>query len=370
MSASPSAAIVAAAVRAIVPPLLPVAATAASAVGSSPAPSSHSISAAAAAAAAAALHPPPPPTRKGQCGRVLVVGGSEEYCGAPFFAGMAALRTGADICHIVCDASSSPVIKGFSPDLIVHPYLRNESTYTDTAPTPALAISAISSRISTALLPRVHVVVIGPGLSRDAVALGVAERVAAAACGMGLPVVLDADGLHMLTRSPGLLRASGGRAVVTPNRGEFERLCEAVGVPLSPPASGSASAASTAAAEELSRRLGGVVVVEKGAVDVVTDGSVTLLSTASSSPRRCGGLGDILAGVLATFVAWSTRPGASSSSSSSSSSSPPPLVASAMAASAVARRAALRGFAARGRSMVARDVLEEVGGAFVEVCGK
>ena len=39
---------------------------------------------------------------KGQGGRIAVVGGSLEYTGAPYFAAMAALRTGADIAHVFC----------------------------------------------------------------------------------------------------------------------------------------------------------------------------------------------------------------------------------------------------------------------------
>ncbi len=62
-------------------------------------------------------------TRKGLSGRVAVIGGSEEYTGAPFLAGMSALRTGADLVHVVCPPSAAVAIKSYSPDLIVHPWL-------------------------------------------------------------------------------------------------------------------------------------------------------------------------------------------------------------------------------------------------------
>ena len=63
--------------------------------------------------------------RKGNCGRILVIGGSQEYTGAPYFASIAALRMGADIAHVICQPEASSVIKSYSPDLIVHPLLRN-----------------------------------------------------------------------------------------------------------------------------------------------------------------------------------------------------------------------------------------------------
>lgn len=62
-------------------------------------------------------------THKGEAGRIGVVGGSEEYTGAPIFAGMAAFRTGADLVHVFCAKNAAIPIKSFSPDLIVHPIL-------------------------------------------------------------------------------------------------------------------------------------------------------------------------------------------------------------------------------------------------------
>jgi ATP-dependent NAD(P)H-hydrate dehydratase len=62
-------------------------------------------------------------THKGEAGRIGVVGGSEEYTGAPIFASMAAFRTGADLVHVFCAKNAAIPIKSFSPDLIVHPIL-------------------------------------------------------------------------------------------------------------------------------------------------------------------------------------------------------------------------------------------------------
>ena len=62
-------------------------------------------------------------THKGEAGRIGVVGGSEEYTGAPIFASMAAFRTGVDLVHVFCARDAAIPIKSFSPDLIVHPIL-------------------------------------------------------------------------------------------------------------------------------------------------------------------------------------------------------------------------------------------------------
>ena len=57
-------------------------------------------------------------------GRVGIIGGSFEYTGAPFYAGMAALKTGADLCHIFCAEEAAIPLKSYSPELIVHPFLK------------------------------------------------------------------------------------------------------------------------------------------------------------------------------------------------------------------------------------------------------
>lgn len=59
-----------------------------------------------------------------QLGRVGVFGGSEDYTGAPYFASMAALRTGADLTYVFTAEEAAPALKGYSPELMVCAWLR------------------------------------------------------------------------------------------------------------------------------------------------------------------------------------------------------------------------------------------------------
>jgi ATP-dependent NAD(P)H-hydrate dehydratase len=45
-------------------------------------------------------------------------------------------------------------------------------------------------------------------------------------------------------------------------------------------------------------------VLRKGRHDIISDGTEVLVSLESGSPRRSGGQGDILAGVVAVARAW------------------------------------------------------------------
>lgn len=58
---------------------------------------------------------------KGTSGKLAVIGGSPQYTGAPYYAAYAPLKIGADLSYVYTDPDAANVIKGYSPDLIVHP---------------------------------------------------------------------------------------------------------------------------------------------------------------------------------------------------------------------------------------------------------
>lgn len=90
---------------------------------------------------------------------------------------MSAYLVGADISHVFCERKAASVIKSYSPDLIVHPYLRgNEGD--------AAAVEE--------WLPRLHVLVVGPGLGRASATQSTTEKVIRAACAAKMPLVIDA----------------------------------------------------------------------------------------------------------------------------------------------------------------------------------
>ena len=59
-------------------------------------------------------------------GRLGIIGGSQEYTGAPYYAAYAPLRIGADLSYLYTHPDAAPILKSYSPDLIVHPGLEFE----------------------------------------------------------------------------------------------------------------------------------------------------------------------------------------------------------------------------------------------------
>ena len=97
-----------------------------------------------------------------------------------------------------------------------------------------------------------------------------------------IPIVIDADGLWHLTNNPNVIRGYK-KAVLTPNAMEFSRLIHSVlhrgDVPphVHP---------DPEAVAEVCQALGGVTIVHKGSVDVISNGTSTEMCTDDGCPRR------------------------------------------------------------------------------------
>ena len=307
-----------------------------------------------------------PSLHKGAAGRIAILGRSQDYAGAPYFAAMAALRCGADLAYVFCAPSAAAAIKAYSPELMVTPCEEME-VEAHGATAPGKLVDA---------LPRLHALVVGPGLGRKPQALRCARAAMQAARQHGVPLVVDADGLYALHADGKLdagILAGYPRAVLTPNAMEVRRLCDAAVASTSSASSDSDSLGKllsalrspTAAGEGAGDGIDAPVLCLKGSTDKVLFHvpdeeawhSVDV-DDPRGAPKRCGGQGDILAGCIGTFLGWSKL-----STQSQPTSLPVAAVATA-AASVVVRSAAERAFARNHRATGTVDILNEVGEAF------
>ncbi|GLE06812.1 hypothetical protein PINS_up016422 [Pythium insidiosum] len=226
--------------------------------------------------------------RKGQHGRVGVVGGSFEYTGAPYYAGIAALKTGADLAHIFCTREAAIPIKSYSPELIVHPLLPSDASIAADAPQDSESAIDRSVKRIAEVFPRIDTLVFGPGLGRDRAVQTATSRLIAHAKEAQLVIVLDGDALFFASLEPSLINGYD-RIILTPNAMEYARLCAAVKLTDAP----DPVLAASVCPKLLSNALGSPVIVRKGRQDVLSDGRNVIKVDAESSPRRCGGQGDV-----------------------------------------------------------------------------
>ncbi|KAL2019796.1 hypothetical protein VTK56DRAFT_9147 [Thermocarpiscus australiensis] len=311
---------------------------------------------------------------KGQLGRVAVIGGSEDYTGAPYFSAMASARLGCDMSHVICTPSAATVIKSYSPNLMVHPLMRSSPSSPAAPVTSGSPDDTDPSRIAArivAMLDRLHVLVIGPGLGRDPLMQETCARVVRAARDRGIPLVLDADALQLVQRDPALVRGYA-LAVLTPNVVEFGRLARAVGVDeeVERAKEESAGGGETAKVEALARALGGVMIVQKGPKDHLSDGRTTLTVDLEGGRKRSGGQGDTLTGSIATFLGW-RKAYLDGIWETGGRLKEEELVGLAVfGGSAITRECSRLAFAKKGRSLQASDLTDEVHTAFMNLFGE
>jgi ADP-dependent NAD(P)H-hydrate dehydratase len=216
---------------------------------------------------------------KGDFGRALIIGGSRGMSGAVALAGMAALRGGAGLVRLAV------------PDRCLDTVAQFEAAYM-TVPLPcddAGRISASAEQQIIELSEAATVLACGPGLGRSD---ELDELVGRLYRQVTKPMVFDADGLNALASQSDVLAEPGGPRILTPHPGEFARL---VGKRLEGPQR-------QAAAVELAKRCG-VVVVLKGHRTIITDGRREAGNTTGNPGMATGGSGDVLTGILATFLA-------------------------------------------------------------------
>jgi ATP-dependent NAD(P)H-hydrate dehydratase len=173
---------------------------------------------------------------------------------------------------------------------MVHPLMRQSSHASTSETSSTIAKSVID------MLPRLHVLVIGPGLGRDQLMQDTCAKVIEAARKENMPFVLDADGLNIAQTRPELVQGYK-ECILTPNIVEFGRLCKAKGIDTKGLEDGKG-------AEKLSKAFGGVTILQKGQRDYISNGEKTFVSDIEGGLKRSGGQGDTLTGSLATFLGW------------------------------------------------------------------
>ncbi|PPJ49605.1 hypothetical protein CBER1_01940 [Cercospora berteroae] len=293
---------------------------------------------------------------KGQLGRVAVIGGSEDYTGAPYFSAMASAKLGADMSHVICEPGAGAVIKTYSPNLMVHPYMRQQKNLAKDE-----TIDSIADQV-VAMLDRLHVVVIGPGLGRDPAMQETCARVITEAKKRNISFVLDADGLYLAQTRPDLVHGYKD-CILTPNVVEFGRLAKSQDIDTT-------KEDPTKLCEKLANAFGGVTIIQKGAVDYISNGKQTLVSDGEGGLKRSGGQGDTLTGSLATLLAYRKAYLERIWDHENDMSADELLTYVAYGGSAITRECSRLAFKEKGRALQASDLTERVHTAFLDVIGE
>lgn len=222
---------------------------------------------------------------KGSFGRVLVVAGSINYIGAAYLACSGVMRVGAGLVTLATAASLQPILAS----------KLTEVTY---LPLPESSLGVISSQAAKLIhqeLGNYDTVLLGCGLGQSRSVMSFIKSTLFRLKQGSPSLVLDADALNTLAKTPYWWQRLAGDAILTPHPGEMARLA---GVSVEEVQSDRAGIAKKAAQEWHK------TIVLKGAYTVIAapDGRCRI-SPIANPGLASAGTGDVLSGVIAGLVA-------------------------------------------------------------------
>ena len=212
-------------------------------------------------------------SHKGDHGKVLVIGGSRDYAGAPALAALAALRTGIDLSIVAAPEQTAWTINTYSPDLITKKFEGDFFNWDN-----------VKEVIEYCEDGNFDAILIGPGLGLEPNTMDFVKEVVER---IQLPKVIDADALKSLDD------AEIRNAVLTPHKAEFYALTE------------------EELPNDLNERIEVIkryakkdkIILFKSPTDIITDGHSIELNQTGNPGMTVGGTGDVLAGLCLGFLA-------------------------------------------------------------------
>ena len=252
---------------------------------------------------------------KNQFGRISIVAGSKGFVGAALMASQGALRAGAGLVEVFVPEEIYEIVAG--------------AAFVEAMVKPVASYRHL-------LKEKADVWAVGPGLgkSRAAEILELVEKVKQ-------PMVLDADGLNIVSEKTSVLRRCKGKRLLTPHPGEMKRLFR------------EDQQLRAKTATKFCDRFP-VTLLLKGSRTIVAERGRPLSYNTTGNPGMAtGGMGDVLTGVCAGLLGQGL----------------PPYDAARLGAWLCGRAAEIAIFNGNEseQSLLPRDVLDHLGDAFKEL---
>ncbi len=212
---------------------------------------------------------------KGTFGKLLVVAGSRDMCGAAYFTAAAALKSGIGMVRIFTSEKNRTALSVLLPEALITTY--EEEKYDKEALKKAYEWA--------------DAVAAGPGLSVS----GISEEILRDLLDMNKkPMVMDADALTIMAAGPELWEKVDFPCVITPHMGEMSRLCgKSIADIKKDPI---AAASGFVSAHKVT-----CVLKDAATVIAYSDGRV-FINTSGNSALATAGSGDVLTGLIAGFM--------------------------------------------------------------------
>lgn len=223
------------------------------------------------------ITPRVPYSHKGTYGKVLVIAGSREYSGAAYLCENAAYKSGCGLVKVVTSKENKSMLTVMVPEGLYEFYDDDEG----------MDLQKLKEDMEWA-----DAIVIGPGLGQSANALNMLKTVIDE---KEKPIVIDADGINLLSYNRELLSEIDDNMILTPHLREMSRLLETTIHEI--------KADMLNAVSEYKKMYKGTLVLKDARSVLVGPKKELFINTSGNSGMATGGSGDVLAGIIGGLIA-------------------------------------------------------------------
>lgn len=206
-------------------------------------------------------------THKGTYGHALLIAGQKETMGAAILAAKGCLYGGAGLTTLSIPESGLIALNTALPEVM---YLDREE----------LAASA---------LEKFKIIAVGPGLGTDATIIDLLKNLLK----LKVPLVIDADALHLLGNDESLMKQLTEGSILTPHMKEFDHLFGAH----------ESWWARLETAREKAVELKCVIVLKNQYTFIIDQQGKVMINSTGNPAMAQGGMGDVLTGLIASLAA-------------------------------------------------------------------
>lgn len=218
---------------------------------------------------------------KGDFGHVLVIAGSAGYTGAAYLTSQAALRSGSGLVTLAVGRSLYEIMAVKLTEVMVKPFFETKD----------FSLSLLAEKDIINFSSKCNSIAIGPGISQNKETQGLVRNLVAK---LGLPIVLDADGINAFAGHLDILKNDRSNLVLTPHPGEMARL---IGKDIADVQNNRKDIALKFASQY------NTVLVLKGHNTIVANPAGEIYENQTGNVGMAtGGTGDILTGMIASFI--------------------------------------------------------------------
>ncbi len=222
---------------------------------------------------------------KGSFGRVLVIGGSTNYIGAPYLACSGAIRVGAGLVTLATASSLQPILAS----------KLTEVTYLPLPESRPGTISSDAVKLIQQQFDQYNVIVLGCGLGQSQSAINFIKSLLFKSKAIPPALVLDADALNILAQIPKWWEHLATDAILTPHPGEMARLAEMTVDGVQSDRAG--------IARKMADRWNKTIVLKGAYTVIVAPAGQSKIGPTANPGLASAGTGDVLTGVIAGLVA-------------------------------------------------------------------